>query len=115
MEGLGLRERAGAGAGAGDDNDNNDDIPPVEEEDNNEDKPNDDIPPTNDENDEEKIDENEIAQIKNADKQTQANWVRKNAAKFKKASEETGLKFGQIFHLIVTGQVKSWNTSTWGK
>lgn len=115
MEGLGLRERAGAGAGAGDDNDNNDDIPPVEEEDNNEDKPNDDIPPTNDENDEEKIDENEIAQIKNADKQTQANWVRKNAAKFKKASEETGLKIGQIFHLIVTGQVKSWNTSTWGK
>lgn len=115
MEGLGLKERVGAGAGAGDDNDNNDDIPPVEEEDNNEDNQNDDIPPTNDENDEEKIDENEIAQIKNADKQTQANWVRKNAAKFKKASEETGLKIGQIFHLIVTGQVKSWNTSTWGK
>lgn len=114
---IGTRsETVGAGAGAGSGNDGfDDDIPPSRENNNN---PQNDhqegggsgTPPTDDD-----IDSQEIETIKNADKQTQVNWVRKNAEKFKKISEETGLKTGQIFHLIVTGQVKSWNVKNWKK
>ena len=60
------------------------------------------------------FDSNEISRLKSADQQSQINWVKKNADKFKKASQETGLTTGQIFHLILTGQVKNWDTSKWG-
>ena len=124
---IGTRNGAGVGAGAGsgndpvDDDDDNDDIPPNDGGDNGDDNNNppngsgdsgNNNPPTNNEND---FDSNEIETIKNADKQTQANWVRKNASNFKKAIQETGLTTSQIFHLILTGQVKNWDTSTWGK
>lgn len=123
---IGTRNETGVGAGAGsgngpvDNDDDNGDIPPNDSVDNGDDNNNppnggdsgNNNPPNDNEND---FDSNEIETIKNADKQTQANWVRKNAEKFKKASQETGLTTGQIFHLIITGQVKNWDTSTWGK